>query len=62
MEASPGSSRECAALLRDIGKTGIPDSILNKPGALNDEEKEIMQQHPAHAKEMLKNVKRLYTT
>lgn len=33
------------ALLHDIGKVGIPDSILNKPGALNDEEMTIMHSH-----------------
>ncbi|MFA6186332.1 MAG: HD domain-containing phosphohydrolase [Phycisphaerae bacterium] len=31
--------------LHDIGKVGIPDSILLKPGSLNDEEFEIMKQH-----------------
>lgn len=33
------------AILHDIGKIGIPDNILNKPGPLNDEEFEIMKQH-----------------
>ena len=41
------------ALLHDIGKMTIPDSILLKPGALTDEEWVIMHQHPTHAYEML---------
>lgn len=32
--------------LHDIGKIGVPDSILNKPGPLSDEERERMQKHP----------------
>ena len=36
-----------AAQLHDVGKIGIPDRILNKPGKLNDEEFEIMKTHVA---------------
>lgn len=36
-----------AAILHDVGKLGIRDGILNKPGGLSDEEFEIMRQHPA---------------
>lgn len=35
-----------SALLHDVGKIGIDDSILKKPAALTDEEYEIMKQHP----------------
>ncbi|MCL4558996.1 MAG: GAF domain-containing protein [Chloroflexi bacterium] len=41
------------ALLHDIGKMGIPDTILLKPGPLTPEEWTIMRQHPGHAYHLL---------
>jgi putative nucleotidyltransferase with HDIG domain len=41
------------ALLHDIGKMAIPDSILLKPGSLTDEERELIKKHPVYAYEML---------
>jgi PAS domain S-box-containing protein len=41
------------ALLHDIGKLGIPDSILLKPGALTEQERASIQKHPLYAYEWL---------
>jgi putative two-component system response regulator len=41
------------ALLHDMGKLGIPDHILHKPGSLTDEEWDVMKKHPQHAYNML---------
>ncbi len=41
------------ALLHDIGKMGIPDSILHKPDALTPAEWDVMRQHTNHARQML---------
>ena len=44
------------ALMHDIGKLGVPDSILLKAGPLDIEEIHEMRKHPQHAFEMLKNI------
>jgi PAS domain S-box-containing protein len=44
------------ALLHDIGKMGIPDAILQKPGAFTVRERRIMQQHPQYARDMLAGI------
>ena len=44
------------ALLHDIGKMGIPDGILLKPGRLSEEEWEIMRKHPVYAYELLQPI------
>lgn len=41
------------SLLHDIGKMAIPDSILLKPGPLDEDEWKIMRQHPSYAYELL---------
>ncbi len=49
------------ALLHDMGKLGIPDGILLKPGTLTDEEWEIMRRHPKFAFDMLSPIAYLKT-
>ena len=44
------------ALLHDIGKIGIPDAILNKPGRLTDEEFDIMKSHTTKGSKILKDI------
>ena len=46
-----------AALLHDIGKIGIPDSVLNKPGRLTDPEYEAIKQHPVTGATLLKKAR-----
>ena len=48
---------EYAALFHDVGKLGIPEAILNKPGKLDDAEWEIMRNHPRLSVKILKPIK-----
>ena len=43
-------------LLHDVGKIGVPDSVINKPGKLNDEEFELIKRHPVVGSQILKEI------
>lgn len=47
---------ELSGLLHDVGKIGVPDAILNKPGKLTDEEFAEMRRHAGHGAAILSNI------
>lgn len=49
-------SLEFGSLLHDIGKIGVPDSILRKPAKLTEEEWEAMREHPLHGQQILRGI------
>jgi putative two-component system response regulator len=53
VSAEDRASLHLAALLHDIGKIGVPDHILRKPGPLTSDEMEIVKRHPAMGYEVL---------
>ncbi len=46
-------------LLHDVGKIGIPDQVINKPGKLTDEEYALIKQHPVLGDRILKKVEEM---
>ena len=44
-------------LLHDVGKIGVPDEVINKPGRLTDEEFDKIKQHPSVGSKILENIK-----
>jgi putative nucleotidyltransferase with HDIG domain len=48
-----------AGLLHDVGKIGVPEAVLQKPGKLTDEEFDLMKQHPEIGARILRDVKQL---
>lgn len=50
------SGLKIGALLHDIGKIGVPDSILNKPGPLTPDEQAIMKKHPSAGARMVEAI------
>jgi putative two-component system response regulator len=53
VSAEDRASLRLAALLHDIGKIGVPDHILQKPGQLTPDEMDIVKRHPAMGYEVL---------
>ncbi|MDH5201005.1 MAG: HD domain-containing protein, partial [Candidatus Bathyarchaeota archaeon] len=51
-----GVDMQRGALLHDVGKIGVRDFVLHKPGRLNEEEWEEMKRHPVIGFEMLKDI------
>ncbi len=49
-------SLEFGSLLHDIGKIGVPDSILRKPAKLTEEEWVRMREHPVHGQQILRGI------
>ena len=45
---------EVAALLHDVGKVGVPDAILKKPGPLTPEERALINRHPEYSWSILR--------
>ncbi|OGP10496.1 MAG: phosphohydrolase [Deltaproteobacteria bacterium GWC2_42_51] len=48
-----------SAILHDIGKVGIEDKILRKPGRLDDEETKVMKMHPTFGVDIMQHIKQL---
>jgi CHASE2 domain-containing sensor protein len=53
MSAAEAETLRHASLLHDVGKVAVPDAILNKPGPLTDEERDVMRRHAAEGAAML---------
>lgn len=56
LNAEQMKSLEFGSLLHDIGKIGVPDSILRKPAKLTEEEWVRMREHPMHGQQILRGI------
>ncbi len=64
LDLAPSELRdiENASLLHDIGKIGVPEEVLQKPGRLTDEEYEIVKKHPEYGWAILRKIPSLEAT
>lgn len=56
LSADRQNALEHAGLLHDVGKVGVPTSIIRKPGRLNDSEMDAIRLHPARGVELIGNI------
>jgi len=56
LDGERGRALEFGSLLHDIGKIGVPDLILRKPGKLTSDEWVFMRQHPLHGQQILRGI------
>jgi HD-GYP domain-containing protein (c-di-GMP phosphodiesterase class II) len=56
LTADEQQTAELSALLHDVGKIAVPDSILNKPGRLTEAEFDEMKKHPLHGARIISNI------
>ena len=56
LNAEQMKALEFGSLLHDIGKIGVPDSILRKPAKLTEEEWVRMREHPMHGQQILRGI------
>jgi len=56
LDSSEMKALEFGSLLHDIGKIGVPDSILRKPAKLTDDEWVRMREHPMHGQQILRGI------
>jgi len=62
LDEKQSKSLHWASMLHDIGKIGIPETILNKPGALTDAEYSIITSHSNKGRDILKPLEQLSTS
>jgi ribonuclease P protein subunit RPR2 len=56
IDATDGADLEFGFLLHDIGKIGVSDAILHKPGRLTDDERDAMRRHPLIGEEIVRGI------